>query len=142
MSENLSSQDLGRLADDLRRIPAFAGLPDDHMTWLLEHFEEVRLAPGEIFLRPGDPAVWLTVVLEGEIRLQRENAADGPVYSISAGQVTGYLPYSRLTHFRATGRAVTPTRLVRMHRDNFPEMLHKMPELGHRLVAVMADRIR
>ena len=100
------------------------------------------MTPGEIFVRPGDPAVWLTVILEGEIRLQRAGDPDGPIYSAVAGQVTGYLPYSRLTHFAGTGRAVLPTRLARLHRDNFPEMLQRIPEIGQRLVAIMADRIR
>src|SRR5439155_24210069 len=97
---------------------------------------------GEIFVRQADPAVWLTVILEGEIRLQRASDPDGPIYSAVAGQVTGYLPYSRLTHFAGTGRAVIPTRLARLHKDNFPEMLRRTPETGQRLVAIMADRIR
>src|SRR5207247_7276660 len=41
-----------------------------------------------------------------------------------------------------TGRAVVPTRLARLHKDNFPEMLQRIPEIGQRLVAIMADRIR
>jgi signal transduction histidine kinase len=137
MNEKIAS-----LIDDLRKITVFSDLTTDQLTWLAENFEEIRLAPGEIFARPGDPAVWLAVILEGEIRLQRENDPDGPVYSAGAGQVTGYLPYSRLTHFNGTGRAVVPTRLLRLHRDHFPEMLQRIPQIGQRLVAIMADRIR
>ena len=142
MAENPTGERIEALVNDLRKIAVFSDLTADQLGWLAGKFEEIRLAPGEIFVRPGDPAVWLTVILEGEIRLQRASDPDGPIYSAVAGQVTGYLPYSRLTHFAGTGRAVLPTRLARLHRDNFPEMLQRIPEIGQRLVAIMADRIR
>jgi signal transduction histidine kinase len=130
------------LENDLRKISVFADLLPDQLNWLAENFEEMRLAPGEVFVRPGDPAVWLTVILEGEVRLQRENDPDAPIFFAGAGEVTGYLPYSRLTTFRGTGRAVGATRLLRLHKDHFPEMLRLIPVIGQRLVAIMADRIR
>ena len=142
MAENPTGERIEALVNDLRKIAVFSDLTADQLGWLAGKFEEIRLAPGEIFVRPGDPAVWLAVILEGEIRWQRAGDPDGPIFSAAAGQVTGYLPYSRLTHFAGTGRAVIPTRLARLHKDNFPEMLQRIPEIGQRLVAVMADRIR
>ncbi len=142
MAENAPSERIEALVNDLRKIAVFSDLTADQLAWLAGKFEEVRLAPGEIFVRSGDPAVWLTVILEGEVRLQRDGDPDGPIFSAAAGQVTGYLPYSRLTHFAGTGRAVLPTRLVRLHKDNFTEMMQRIPEIGQRLVAIMADRIR
>jgi signal transduction histidine kinase len=142
MAENAIGERIEALVNDLRKITVFSDLASDQLTWLAGTFEEVRLTPGEIFVRPGEPAVWLAVILEGEIRWQREGDPDGPIFSAFAGQVTGYLPYSRLTHFAGTGSAVLPTRLARLHRDHFPEMLQRIPEIGQRLVAIMADRIR
>jgi signal transduction histidine kinase len=37
---------------------------------------------------------------------------------------------------------VIPTRIVALHRRDFPEMLKRIPLLGQRLVSIMADRIR
>jgi signal transduction histidine kinase len=142
MAKNDTSERIEALANDLRKIAVFSDLTADQLDWLAGKFEEVRLAPGEIFVRPGEPVVWLTVILEGEVQYQRSGDPDGPILSASAGQVTGYLPYSRMTTFAGTGRAVLPTRLVRLHRDNFPEMLRRIPEIGQRLVAIMSDRIR
>ena len=142
MAEKPTSERIEALVNDLRKIAVFSDFTADQLGWLAGKFEEIRLAPGEIFVRPGDPAVWLAVILEGEVRWQRAGDPDGPIFSAAAGQVTGYLPYSRLTHFAGTGRAVIPTRLARLHKDNFPEMLQRIPEIGQRLVAVMADRIR
>ena len=127
---------------DLRKIPVFADLTADQLAWLAERFEEVRLEPGVVYAHPGDPVDYLVVLLEGEIRMQRQDAPDGPSFTARAGDVTGLLPYSRLTHFGGTGRAILPTRVLRLHKDHFPEMLRRMPELGQRLVALMSDRIR
>jgi CRP-like cAMP-binding protein len=138
-----SENEHGRnLIEDLRKIAVFSGLPEEHLAWLAEKFEEVHLQPGEVFLREGDPAERLVVILEGEIRFQRSDIPDGPAFRASAGQVTGLLPYSRLTHYRGTGRALGPARLALLHKSLFPEMLQRMPELGQRLVALMSDRIR
>jgi signal transduction histidine kinase len=127
---------------DLRNVPVFADLPEDQLAWLAGRFEEVRFEAGSVFVRSGDPADYLLVVIEGEIRWQRIETPDGPSYTVRAGQVTGLLPYSRLTRAAGTGRAVLPTRMLRLHKDHFPEMLHRCPELGKRLVALMSDRIR
>jgi signal transduction histidine kinase len=130
------------LIDDLRKIEAFGDLPEDELNWLGEKFEERKLQPGEIFAREGDPLDNLIVILEGEIRIQRGNDADALIFRAFAGQVTGLLPYSRLTKFGGTGQAVLPTRVALLHRSVFPEMLQRSPQLGQRLVALMADRIR
>jgi len=142
MAEDSASETGKSLIDDLRKIEVFSDLPEEHLAWLAEKFEEIRLQPGEIFVRDGDPADWLIVILEGEIRLQRSGGPDSPVFRANAGQVTGLLPYSRLTQYGGTGRAVLPTRIARLHKSLFPEMLQRMPQLGQRLVAIMADRIR
>ncbi|HLY61240.1 MAG TPA: ATP-binding protein [Terriglobia bacterium] len=131
-----------QLTNDLRKISVFSDLPQEHLLWLAERFEDVYLAPGDVFVRAGDPAEWLAVILEGETRFQRHDNPDGPIYSAVAGEVTGYLPFSRLTTFQGTGRAVVPTRIARLHKSFFPEMLQRMPQLGQRLVAIMSDRIR
>ena len=142
MAINTSSERIEAVTTELRKIAVFADIPADQLAWLAGKFEEIQLAPGEIFVRSGDPAVWLAVILEGEILWQPAGDPDGPVYTASPGQVTGYLPYSRLTHFKGTGRAVVATRMLRLHKDNFPDMLRRIPEIGSRLVAIMSDRIR
>ena len=142
MAENLTSETGRSLIDVLRKIQVFADLPQEHFAWLAEKSEEIRLQQGEIFAREGEPTNYLTAILEGEIRVQRESGSDAPIYIGHAGQVTGVLPYSRLTHYPGTVRAMLPTRMVRLHKDLFPEMLQRMPQLGQRLVALMSDRIR
>ena len=142
MPENLSSETRQSLIDELRKIEVFSDLPPEQLAWLGERFDEVRFQAGEVMAKPGDPVEYLNVVLEGEFRIQRTTDPDTPIFTARAGQVTGALPYSRLTHFSGIARAVLPTRIARLHKRYFPELVQSMPLLGQRLVAVMADRIR
>jgi signal transduction histidine kinase len=127
----------------LRKIGVFADLREDQLQWFASSGEELRLAAGDTVLREGDPADALFVILEGEIRGRRDNGgADSPSFVGRAGDVTGLLPFSRMTRFPLTARATSPLWILRLHKDHFPEMLQRIPELLQRLVGVMADRIR
>jgi signal transduction histidine kinase len=142
LAENVTGETGKSLIDDLRKIEVFADLPQEHLVWLVEKFEERIFQPGEIMAREGDPLDHLTVIIEGEIRIQRGNGLDALIFRGYAGQVTGLLPYSRLTHYGGTTQAVLPTRVALLHRSLFPEMMQRIPQLGQRLVALMSDRIR
>jgi len=142
LAQDLTTETGRSLIDDLRKIEVFADLPEEHLAWLVEKFEEMRFQPGEILAREGDPVENLIVILEGEIRVQRDSDPDSIIFTGYAGQISGVLPYSRLSRYPGTSRAVLPTRMLRLHKDWFPEMLQRIPLLGQRLVALMADRIR
>jgi signal transduction histidine kinase len=131
------------LARELESITTFGGLPEDALEWFASRLQVHDFSPGDVLVREGEPAEYLTVVLEGEVRARRENGADdGRSYTIRAGQVSGMLPFSRLTHYPLTARAILPARVALLHTREFPEMFQRFPELQRRLVNVMADRIR
>lgn len=131
------------LADRLQAIPMLSDLSAADREWLAARMEVIHYEPGEIVIAEGSPADRMMVVLEGELYSQRENGvSDGRTFTARAGQITGLLPYSRLTTFPLTGRAVTPATVAFLHSSHFPEMLERMPALGARLVALMSDRIR
>jgi len=130
------------LAAELRGIGQLADLPEDALEWLASHMQVVELEPGQVFFPAGTPADRMIIVLEGGIRGQGEGADDAQGFVSHAGQITGMLPYSRLTVFPRAARAVLRTRVATLGKELFPEMLQRIPELGPRLVAVMADRIR
>jgi len=142
MSNDMPENNEKTLAAELRRIAVFRDLPDDQMNWLVVHMEELRFDPGTILAREGDPIVHMIVVLEGEIQIERPDHLGTQIFTVGAGEVSGLLPYSRLTKYGGTSRAVLPTRLARLYKDLFPEMLQRIPLLGQRLVSIMSDRIR
>ena len=130
------------LAAELRSIAVFADLAEIDLEWLASRMRLVELPPGGIFIRAGAAATHMYVVLEGEVQGHSESASGERIFSAPAGTVTGLLPFSRLKTIPGTVRAVGFTRLATLHKEHFQEMLHRVPVLVKRLVAVMSDRIR
>ena len=127
---------------ELLRVPAFADLPDDQISWFLGNSQEMRVVAGDIYVRQGDPADSMFVILEGQFQWRGEFGGDTVVASAKPGDVTGVLPFSRMKQFTVTGRALTDGRVLRFPASLFPELVQKMPELTTRLVGMMSDRIR
>jgi len=131
------------LAEELRGVPVFADLAPADLEWLAGQMTLVNLQPGDIYIREGDPADRMIVLLEGETRLRLESGnGEGTTRVFQGPSVTGMLPYSRMTRFPATIRAVVPSRLAAYPAARFPEMLERLPVLAHRMVGLLTDRVR
>src|SRR5579862_5216701 len=127
---------------ELLRVPAFADLPEDQITWFLGHAEELRLTAGNTYFRQGDPADAMFVVIEGQIQARGEIGGETVMFSAKPGDVTGVLPFSRMKQFPLDARAAVDSTVLRFPSSLFPELVQKMPELTKRLVGLMSDRIR
>ncbi|MBV8897094.1 MAG: cyclic nucleotide-binding domain-containing protein [Acidobacteriaceae bacterium] len=125
--------------DELRSVTIFSDLEDSDLNWLVEHMAAFDVQAGELIIRRGEPAEHLVVILDGELRAERE---DGRVFIAPKGHVSGLLPFSRLTQYPANARSNLPMRVAVLAKEHFPEMSRRMPILQERLVNVMADRIR
>jgi signal transduction histidine kinase len=125
--------------EELTAISVFSDLSPDGLAWLASNMEAYQGHPGDILAKAGEPAEYLNVLFHGEIRAVR---SDGRVYVAHGGQVTGLLPYSRLTHYPSNAYVVTECRGAKLHKSHFSEMLQRMPELNQRLVSILADRVR
>jgi signal transduction histidine kinase len=143
MASSLKEVSIRRVAQELKTLEVFEGLPDEGLEWFAEQAIEARYSPGDTIVTEGQPAEFMFVVLEGEFTGRVESAgADGPVFHIKAGSVTGLLPYSRMKRVTVTSRADTDLRLLKFHSRFFPEMLQRLPLLGERLVGMLTDRVR
>jgi len=134
------------VVEALRRVHVFSDLPDDQLKWFADNVQDLRFASGEALFRKGDPPDWLVIFLEGEMHAYWDDNVHDYVYISRAGdpktEVSGMLPFSRMTEFTVTGRAATDMRLLRFPARLFPEMMQRMPVLVQRLVSIMSDRVR
>src|SRR5258708_2214632 len=127
---------------ELHGLAAFSDLPEDQIEWFLGHLEEVSLQAGEAFVRQGDPADWMFILLEGLFQWRGEFGCETVSLPARAGDISGVFPFSRMNEFTVTGRALTNGRLGKFPVAHFSELIRRMPELTTRLVALMSDRIR
>jgi signal transduction histidine kinase len=133
---------MAEVKEMLRHISVFADLPEDQIDWFLSQAQDLRIKAGEVYAKQGAPADAMTVLLEGSFQWRGDLAGEPFVRDLTAGEVTGVLPFSRMKNFTVTGRALTDGRILRFPAAQFPVLVQKMPELTSRLVGLMSDRVR
>jgi signal transduction histidine kinase len=121
----------------------FTDLPQEFLEWLISVGHVREGDDGDVFVEPNSPADEMSIILSGSIRLRfAMRGYPLTIIPFTAGAVTGLLPYSRMTTIAARIYAVGHTRVLYIHRRDFPEMIKRGPELVQRLVSLMSDRAR
>jgi signal transduction histidine kinase len=130
------------IAAALDRITPLTGLPLEDRLWLARHGQEVVAEPGGILFEEGTIADRMILILKGEIHVRRHSGGPMELFIGRAGQMTGYLPFSRMKTSGGQGFAVTPVWALLIHKSLFPEMLAAIPSMTQRVVSTLLDRVR
>ena len=118
-------------------------MTDEEYLWLATNGSELFVDANVTVFEQGEPADAMTILLKGEIQVQRDRIGVSPVMFIGrAGQITGLLPYSRMKTWGGRGVTTAPTWAVRYERSLFPRMLAEIPSMAQRVVSILLDRSR
>jgi signal transduction histidine kinase len=129
--------------EDLSHIAQLQGVPDTELLWFADHCEPCTLKAGELFFTQGEEVRYLVVILMGKLEvIRREGSLETSSFTIDENEITGLLPFSRMTHYGGTGRALVPTRLALFDATLFPELHRHAPAILQRLINVMVNRAR
>ncbi len=128
----------------LAKAGLFQGVPPGDAELIAEQFEVLDVPRGAVVFHEGEPGDSLYIVLSGKIKLSRrapdgrENvlAVMGP--SDQFGELSVFDPGPRT----ATATAVTDVRLARMPQAVLRPWIEAHPEVGERLLHVLARRLR
>jgi signal transduction histidine kinase len=130
-------------ASEFSHIPSLQGVPEGELAWFAEHCSLRELGEGETLFEQGESAQELIVMLRGGIEVvRREGGKEVSAFTVAQGEITGLLPFSRMTRYGGAGRAVAPTRVARFDGGLLPELHRHAPTILQRLVNVMLDRAR
>jgi signal transduction histidine kinase len=130
------------IAAAIDHVAPLHGLPVEDRLWLAQHGEEVVAQPGEILFEEGTPADKMILILKGEIHVRRHSGGPMELFIGRAGQMTGFLPFSRMKVSGGQGFAVSPVWALLIHKSMFPEMLQAIPSMAQRVVSTLLDRVR
>jgi signal transduction histidine kinase len=128
----------------LQAHATLGGAPLRELEWLATHGSLQCFPAGDVRIRQGDaPAMAMYVMLKGRVAVYVDRGrARRKVAEWHGGEVTGALPYSRLTI--AIGDVVTEeeSEAWLVEQSDFPGLIRECPELTAILVHVMVDRAR
>lgn len=131
------------LIDRLAEHKALGSAPREELAWLVNHGSLRRLEAGEIVSHKGKQVDGLYIVLSGHISLSVERATGKQkVIEWRSGEVSGVLPYSRLTTPPGDAIAEETTEILSLPRECLQAMTRNCHEVTTILVHMMLDRAR
>ena len=134
-------------AEELKTVIALKDQPTDLLQWILENSVYHEYEDGALLRKLGDPQNELYFVMEGSINFYMDVNGRQVYYftfgnDMATGGVSGLLPYSRMKTSPGYAYAVGNVRTLMMHKDHFPELERRSPDLIQRLVGYMTERAR
>jgi signal transduction histidine kinase len=131
------------LVDRLSKHRTIGKAPREELRWVATHGTLRRYRPGETVARHTEVVDGLYILLSGRMSITVERGT-GPqkVMEWQGGDVTGVLPYSRLTHPPGDTVVEEETEALGLTRSDLPALIQNCHELTSILVHVMMDRAR
>jgi len=131
------------IIDELKNVPAFSEVPEEHLQWLAGKGKIRNLDTDEYLFKKGDPADFLYIILKGRLLLKFLQANQmRDVGELTDGAISGLLPFSRMKQAGAFGVAARPTTYFALHKDYLRELTQISYELTAALVHEMTSRTR
>ena len=132
------------ILEQLTAHRTLGGSPRAELEWLVAH-GEIRLFPaGEILAVKGAAMPQIMIVMlsgHGAVFVDR-GAGRRKVMDWGTGDVTGVLPFSRMTSAIGDPIIDRDTVALVLHQDQFPGLIRECPSITATLVHAMVDRVR
>jgi signal transduction histidine kinase len=131
------------LVDLLASHRTIGKAPREELVWVAEHATLRHLQQGEVVSRQTELVDGLHIVLTGRMSIYM-NRGTGlrKMMEWQAGDVTGILPYSRMTTPPGDTIVEEPSDVVTIWTNDLPELIRHCYEVTATLVHVMTDRAR
>src|SRR5579872_4055475 len=123
----------------LEAVELLKNLTPEQLSRIASIAREVRHAPGKVILEPTKPADALLVVVDGAVELWR----DGEVlHTARQNEVLGAWALFDDDPMPVTAKTIEDTRLLRIGRDDFYELLSDNVEITAAIFSTLVKRFR
>ena len=129
----------------LKQVDLFSVLGDPELRLISDSLVERQYASGSSIVHADDPAGGhFFVVAEGEVAVVLETAEgkETVLATLQPGEFFGEMSLLDESPRAATARAVRPTRLLLLRREDFRRHLRDCPEMSYALLIEMNRRLR
>jgi CRP-like cAMP-binding protein len=123
----------------LKGVPLFADVPGEDLAQIALIAEELDAEPGADLVREGELGDALYLVVEGTLRVLQGGRE---VATLGEREVFGEMALLDAAPRSATVQARSEVRLLRIHREEFAELLAERPEVARGVIQVLVRRLR
>ena len=135
------------MLDRLKQHRTLGTVPHHELEWLVAHGKHRFMTTNDKFVTKGtrveETDLGLEIVLSGYFSIYVDRGA-GPrkVLEWHAGDVSGFLPFSRMTSAPGDSVLDVPVETLSIPREHLDELVRECPNVTARCVHVMLDRAR
>ncbi len=126
-------------ADLLRLVPLFAGMSDRSFEAIGAAATDVTFAAGEPIVRQGDPGTAFYVIVGGRARVDRDGTT---LRDLGPGDFLGEIALVDGSARTATVTALEPIEALTVKRDDFLDLLERLPVFRLEVLSALTQRIR
>ncbi len=124
----------------LEGVDLLANLTPDQLARIASIAQEVRHPSNVVVLDPAKPADALYVLIEGSVELSR---GEEPLTTARQNDVLGaWALFEEDNPMAVTARTLEPTRLLRISRDDFYDLLADNSEITSSIFSTLVKRFR
>lgn len=124
----------------LRRYPYFADISEESLKQLAMIAEEKAIPANTVIFNEGDPAEYLSVILQGEVNIQYRLGTGElrTVDTLVAGDLLGWSALIEPYRYTAIATTTKPTQLARLDGPRLRKLCEDDPLLGYKLTTQIA----
>jgi CRP-like cAMP-binding protein len=123
----------------LEAVDLLKNLSAEQLARIASIAHEVRLAPGKVVLAPDVNPDALFVILEGAVSISRDNVE---LHVAKDNEVLGAWALFDPEPMAVTAKTIQDTRLLRIGRDDFYDLLADNSEITAAIFAMLVKRFR
>jgi CRP/FNR family transcriptional regulator, dissimilatory nitrate respiration regulator len=132
------------IINTLRSCQLFTGLPAADLENIAAGTVLKSLEKGEYLFHEGDPARGFYIVQRGSINVHRVNAAgrEQIIHIFRGGESFAEVALASERGYPADARAVEPTQVILVQKEEILALLRRQPELALRMLGSMSSHLR
>jgi CRP-like cAMP-binding protein len=123
----------------LQNVDVFSEIPTEQLSYLAAIAEDVSFSPDEVIYKCDEPSDALYIVLEGKVRLYRESEE---IAVAGAKEAFGTWALFDETPRVASARATEATRLLRIDREDFIDILSDHVQITESVLKSLVRNLR
>jgi len=132
------------IANTLRECQLFAGVPEEELQKIVSFIRIKHLEKGDYLFHEGSVAEGFYVVQTGAINVHRVSAAgkEQVICVFHPGQSFAEATLASNEGYPANARAIEPSNVLLVPKNDFLELVRKRPELALRMLGSMSQHLR
>lgn len=129
--------------NQLKESEALKEVPNEQLQWFIDNSIYRTFKDGDLVFKVGDPIAHTNVLLKGKMRiLGNQNGRHREIGQINCGDVTGYLPFSRIKEAGGDVQCTEDSAILSCPSEKIKAIAGTYYELTEALVHIMTTRVR